>query len=418
MKPGPGFDDAMPEALYEDVIARQCVIFVGAGVTTERFYKPSFYDIIRNKAEYPQSADPPAFHHLMQYFCDNVDGSQRNRVIREAIERIGRFWQPGEMRRAATRFPIALAEIPFFDRIITTNWDPFLENSLGVLFPIVEDSDLTFWDDTKKQVLKIHGCITRPATLVATTEDYRAWIDRNPLVVNKLRDLITTKTVIFIGYSIRDPDLITIWGEMSAVLGQHRRLAFSVEPEPTEDRIVALNQKGIHVIRQRGEEFVATLRSKLESDGLVPTRAFLSMLDAEQQRIIDLHFKLDQDTDWGIASAMYQDGLLHALDEVLGQSTFGRDFTAFRSELADCEKMLGQMREKDDIVEIAYFSGWCEVLRKFCIGSATPLSAFSILLPYFLQMTSLVELGCDSGSVHCNAGPMQRVRLRRASGTC
>jgi hypothetical protein len=73
----------------------------------------------------------------------------------------------------ATRItPQELARLPYFNRFVTTNWDPFLERSLEMLIPTIEDRDLAFWDDRKRQVLKIHGCITRPHSIVATTTDY------------------------------------------------------------------------------------------------------------------------------------------------------------------------------------------------------------------------------------------------------
>jgi hypothetical protein len=369
--------DELPQVLYEDIINRRCVLFVGAGVTTEaRYLKPSFYEMIKRKSGYPDGGEPPVFHELMQYFCDHMDGSQRNRLIREAIHRIESFCAPDENHTLATGFAVTLARIPFFDRFITTNWDPFLERSLGVLVPMVEDSDLAFWDDSKKQVLKVHGCITRPSTLVATSEDYKAWMKRNPFILNKLKDLATTRTVVFVGYSVRDPDLIAVFNELSLVLGDVRKLAFSVEPDPSEERITSLKLRGVRVVRQMGIAFAQDICSKLESDGLIASEGLLESFARERERIAALHFALDQDTDWGMASAMYQDGLLHALDEVSGQSALGREMSAFRAELADCEKNLAQMRKKDNIIEIAYLSGWCEVLTRLCNGSASALPAF------------------------------------------
>jgi hypothetical protein len=199
----------VPAVLYDDIVRSQCVMFVDAGVTTEGdgpYSKPTFYEMIRRKANPPDTEPLPSFPDLMEYFCDRVDGGHRNRLIREGIDRINSFSVPGEARNEATTFPDALARIPYFDCIATTNWDPFLERSMGILVPVAEDRDLAFWDGSKRQILKIHGCITRPYTLVATRADYDACMLRNPLVFNKLRDLIATKTLIFVGYSMRDSD--------------------------------------------------------------------------------------------------------------------------------------------------------------------------------------------------------------------
>jgi hypothetical protein len=163
--------------VYDSICSESCVVFLGAGSTTERAYhdKKTFYQHIKNIAKFP--GDRPTFPQLMQHFCDHIDGGHHNRLIRHALERIEIFCLRGENNNAATMFTDSLAEIPFFNRFITTNWDPFLERSLDVLVPMIEDRDLAFWDDHKRQVLKIHGCITRPYSIVATQSDY----DKCPL---------------------------------------------------------------------------------------------------------------------------------------------------------------------------------------------------------------------------------------------
>jgi len=176
--------ETIPNPLYDELINEDCVIFAGAGISTEAgtYSNPTFYDIIKSKCNYPKRREAPAFPDLMQYFCDRIDGGQRNRLIKEIISRIEYFNYPDEINRDTTRFHRSLAEIPFFKRIVTTNWDPFFETHLNILVPMVEDRDIAFWDDKKRQVLKIHGCVTRPYTLVATRDDYEVCINRNSLI--------------------------------------------------------------------------------------------------------------------------------------------------------------------------------------------------------------------------------------------
>ena len=95
-------------------------------------------------------------------FCEERDGGHHNVLIREAIRYIEHFLLPGPANQVATEFSRQLATIPFFKVVLTTNWDPLLERALDVSVPITQGRDLGFWDDRKKQVVKIHGCITRP----------------------------------------------------------------------------------------------------------------------------------------------------------------------------------------------------------------------------------------------------------------
>jgi len=365
----------LPEELYEDFLAQRVVIFAGAGTTTESasrvFSGPTFYESIKEKCKYPKAKPEPSFPDLMQFFCDHVDGGQRNRLVSSAIDRIETFAAPGEENRFCTMFAYELARLPHVDRIVTTNWDPFLEQSMNILVPMVEDRDLAFWRDTKRQVLKIHGCITRPYTLVATRDDYETCIKRNPLVFNKLRDLMASRTFVFVGYSLRDSDFRLIWAEIIQALGQFRRLAFVVDPDEKDEKTEFWRTNGLRHIRMSDVAFVRAIHAKLVADGHLPSEKLLNYFAKERQRTLKAHFERDQsESNGAFASAMYQDGLQHSFSDVLTGASLGKRPEELERELRSSEKHLQQlMRKCDDIniaIEIAYWSGRVEVLRRFC----------------------------------------------------
>jgi len=186
----------IPEELIEEIISYNCVLFAGSGITTEQYYTTNFLERIKEKCKYPKSEKNQSFPEVMQYYCEKLDGSRKNRLIREIIEWIELFSAEGEPNRHATDFFREISRIPFLRTFITTNWDPFCERILNVLVPMVEDKDIPFWDENKRQILKIHGCVTRPHTIVATTDDYDKCVkDRSGgAIFTKLRDLMATKT--------------------------------------------------------------------------------------------------------------------------------------------------------------------------------------------------------------------------------
>jgi hypothetical protein len=125
---------ALVDRLRTDVIHESCVVFMGAGSTTERGLRrgTGFYEGIMAKAPYPSEPNP-SFPLLMEHFCSVMDGGQHNRLVREAISYIERFGLAGEDNRSARMASDAFAEIPYFNRFVTTNWDPFIERALDVL---------------------------------------------------------------------------------------------------------------------------------------------------------------------------------------------------------------------------------------------------------------------------------------------
>jgi hypothetical protein len=260
---------------------------------------------------------------------------------------------------------------------VTTNWDPFLERALDVLVPMVEDRDLAFWDDSKRQVLKIHGCITRPHSIVATQSDYDACMKANVLIFNKLKDLMATKTFLFVGYSMRDADFQEVWTGITATLGHFTKLAYAVDIDATPDIISSWKDRGIELVKTSDILFVRALRQKLERDDLIPSEKLLDFMRGEHNQITSTHINMGQESDGKLASAMYQDGLLHALDEVLTSTALGAEKKQdFENDLTRAKQTLEQMRRKHDPIEIAYFTGRVEILKRFCHRSTAKISQY------------------------------------------
>ena len=380
------------DRLLDEVVSDGCVAFIGAGSTTEKYGGVGFYKLIQRKCGYPDEHPRLSFPQLMEYFCAKQDGGQQNRLIREAIDYIQDFCAAGEMNRVATMTPRLLAGIPHFRTIVTTNWDPFLERSLDVLTPVVQDRDMAFWDDRRRQILKIHGCISRPYTIVATESDYRGAPKENELIFNKLRDLMATKTFIFLGYSMRDADFRELWAAITTRLGKFTRRAYAVSPNASPEDVEYWDKRGIEVVRVFDGMFLRKLRERLEKDGFVPTRSFLSFLAEERKRIVDIHINLSQNSAGGFASSMYQDGLLHELDHVLDAAQLGtkrrRDF---EDDRADAKRNVAEAKRLDNIVEVAYWTGRYTAADYYC--DQTKKSIPKYLHPESLVPTSRLVKG-------------------------
>jgi hypothetical protein len=379
--------------IYGDILRQGCVVFVGAGSTTEGRGQEgqTFYHHIKEISQV--SGGLLSFPDLMEYFCDHMDGGHHNRLIREALSRLEAFCIRGsEDNYFATMFTDSLAEIPYFNRFVTTNWDPFLERSLDVLVPMVEDRDLAFWDDDKKQVLKIHGCITRPYSIVATQSDYDSCAGRNPFIFNKMKDLMTTKTFLFVGYSMRDPDFQKVWDSIDNSLGHFANLAYAIDPNASTEQIALWRERGIEIFRCRDLEFASTLRARMEKEDLIPSEKFLKFLQHERDRIVSIHVKNDQTSDGKFSSAMYQDGLLHQLASILISTALGTKKKAdFENDYTNKLNYLKKMRRRKDLIEIAYWSGREEVLARFNSRQKSPIPAF--FHPYRLHPTRKLVKG-------------------------
>jgi hypothetical protein len=101
---------------------------------------------------------------------------------------------------------------------------------------------------------------------------------------------------------------------------------------------------------------------------------------------------MGQESDGKLSSAMYQDGLLHAMTSILTSNSLGTKKKGdFEADHGDALKSLEKQRRRDDPIEIAYWSGRVEILERFNERRRTPIPAF--FHPYALRPASRLVKG-------------------------
>ena len=93
--------------------------------------------------------------------------------------------------------------------IITTNWDTILENAIkkyGLLYDVIcSDQDLVK-STLPRKLIKMHGDFAHH-NFVFKEEDYINYNEKFPLIENYIKGIMTTHTVLFLGYSYNDIDV-------------------------------------------------------------------------------------------------------------------------------------------------------------------------------------------------------------------
>jgi hypothetical protein len=183
------------------------------------------------------------------------------------------------------------------DGIITTNYDPFLEEMFPGFRVFVGQDQLLFSDPQGVgEIYKVHGSCEEPDSLVLTTEDYAEFDKRNPYLAAKLLTIFVEHPVIFIGYSLGDPNVTRILRSIASVLTNDRieqlqdRLIFiDWDPNATEEPVLAPSPfvtEGYNIPLRTAK--VADYRAVFEALGSLERRLPARILRQLKQKVYDL----------------------------------------------------------------------------------------------------------------------------------
>jgi len=170
---------------------------------------------------------------------------------------------------------------------ITTNYDHLLENSFrknGVEpTTITKDEDLPCIDPTKKHIVKLHGDINSPSSLIITSGDYTKYKSNHHGFVEWLTADMSRNTILFLGTSFDDPRLSEIDDHVINLFDDMKRPHFIVLKRPdsssmtSEEYEIALG------------DFEATCEDFKERDFFVIT---IDSYDEIEQFLNKLHEKV------------------------------------------------------------------------------------------------------------------------------
>lgn len=349
----------MPESVIDAYEAGELVVFAGAGVSTEARKVLDFTlheDICASVDVDPSTISFPA---AAQSFEEKFG---RRRLLEEIASRFAYIRSFPELENTATDFHAELAKLFRITEIFTTNWDTYFEK-ICLAQPLVTAEDWAFWRVSSRRVFKLHGSLTSPASIVATSADYqiRKQTLRDDLLGAHLKSMLASKTFLFVGYSFGDEDFNQIYEllmeETKDALPRSVIVTLSEGDPPALPR-------GSTIIRTDATYFLQQLKSLLPSEEFVEDdrlaastmmRRYVGQIHREMsERIRPTVFPSV------IYCAVYQDGLMHAFDHQIANRGLGDYWhTCYvREQIRMYHKLIEDCRKDRNYFDSAYLTGY------------------------------------------------------------
>ena len=220
----------IPDGLIEEIYKGRTVLFAGAGLSASAGL-PNWSDLMYRMIQRTKECGVDLSEGNEQELIQLVRDKDFLTVAEDLRNRMGdhnfRIFMRSIFCDSAiipSRVHTLITEIPFA-AVLTTNYDVLIESaytlSRGVCprtYIYTDTSEFAYLNKKNEfYILKMHGDIDRFDTIIFGRKDFRELMFKNDAYRNYLKALFMTKTVIFVGFSLNDPDLLLVFEELGAV---------------------------------------------------------------------------------------------------------------------------------------------------------------------------------------------------------
>lgn len=238
----------VPTPLLEDIIAGKCLPFIGAGFSQNARLPdghtmpdwPGLTKILAAATGPSRGLDGPQVASAYEHSFGRV---QLIETIRQSLK--SGLAEPGTAQQAFAQLP--------FDTIYTTNFDLLLEDANSIVRrpfrSLVGELQMPFHGgQVTANIVKMHGDLRHEEHMIITKEDYDGFLANYPVISTHLSAMLITRTALFIGYSLADPDFNHIREVVRSRLGRFQRMSYIIQFNQTRKRVESMLTEGLHVL--------------------------------------------------------------------------------------------------------------------------------------------------------------------------
>lgn len=174
--------------------------------------------------------------------------------------------------------------------IITTNYDRLLEASDSEFCRqydvVISDADLLD-SEKSKYIIKMHGDVTKPNTIVLKEQDYLEYSQKHVLIELFIKALLADHTILFLGYSLNDYNVKLIISWLNFLRSQNKSITkgryighIVLDEERLDKNTVAyFRSNNIEVINIHRFPLIKDIPAQLTDDRGKRLYSFLSIIN-------------------------------------------------------------------------------------------------------------------------------------------
>lgn len=369
------------------------VVFVGAGVSANSGY-PSWSELVKEFAKGIgkdiEKISGDDYLKIPQYYYNSRGQKEYYDVI----------YNKFNIKPRNNPIPRLIIDLyPY--HIITTNYDDILEKAAydkGKFYDVVsKDSDLPYTPNNS-MIIKMHGEL-KNKNIVLKEDDYLSYFKNFRLIQNYIKSLISTHTILFIGYSVSDINVKYIFQWVKDILGNDLQRAYFIESDGNKsfDQIEYeyYKNRGINLLYYSEIAEDKIIREIKETDkdlDLIETvkgkhlYKFLKYLIDDKNKL-DIDYVYDRLKEVDNLKNIWVSNIVSAIklndfkeDEyisLVGEKLFvnGNDFINFFAEIKEYEKYFKEKdkksricfpkKEKIDLIKrVLYKTGARQIVKK------------------------------------------------------
>jgi SIR2-like domain len=266
----PHFNIVLPDDLLGAMERTEVQLFVGSGVSAASGLS-GWNQLVDDMAQVIRSENTTFRRSDLEDFLGNNDHLGIAELFRTTVGENAyfRFLRVRYRKPEATGSTLMKRRIDLpVTTVFTTNYDHLLEHGYRKLqgidpAVIISAEQLNYIGRDEIRIVKLHGDIDHPSTIVLTRKDYAEYGARHRDFVDLFGSTVNSSTVLFVGFGLRDPNFTRIYNDARVLTRTTARQAYAVMSDTNAVERNDWHDSGLTILPVQSYQQIPTLLQRL-----------------------------------------------------------------------------------------------------------------------------------------------------------